>query len=416
MFERRFVFSVFVLLGFVSLAASIPPLAHADASDDFVITVKSDNPGSSNSTQFTIPTTGSGYNYNVDCNNDDTLEATAQTGDYTCTYGTAGTYTIRIKDNSGAKTGFPRIYFTYDGDGQKLLTIEQWGKGKWTSMYLAFAGCYNMNLVARDSPDLSNVTSLRGMFSYATAFNGNIGSWNTANVTDMAGMFSFATAFNQNISNWNTSNVTNMSTMFLAASSFNQNLGGWDINALTDADQMFYGVELSTVNYDALLNGWNAQIVHSGVMFGGGNSEYCAGEAARSHMISADSWNITDGGKNCPPADLRIVKKVKKVSATKHKYTLKVQDLGANPGEALVVTDKLPKHYTISKVSSLIASCETNGRTATCTLAQLNHGATLTITIVASPNGATGINCAAVKASTTDPNPANNKSCVQVPH
>jgi hypothetical protein len=41
----------------------------------------------------------------VDCNNDGTNEATAQTGDYTCNYGAAGTYTIRIKDNSGAGTG-----------------------------------------------------------------------------------------------------------------------------------------------------------------------------------------------------------------------------------------------------------------------------------------------------------------------
>ena len=46
---------------------------------------------------------------------------------------------------------------------------------------------------------------MKVMFVEATAFNQNIGSWNTAAVTDMVGMFAFATAFNQNIGSWNTS-------------------------------------------------------------------------------------------------------------------------------------------------------------------------------------------------------------------
>lgn len=86
----------------------------------FVIVVKTDNPGASSGTQFTIPTTGSGYNYNVDCNNDGADEATGVTGNYTCNYASSGIYTIRIKDNSGAGTGFPRIYFNNSGDRLKL--------------------------------------------------------------------------------------------------------------------------------------------------------------------------------------------------------------------------------------------------------------------------------------------------------
>ena len=34
--------------------------------------------------------------------------------------------------------------------------------------------------------------------------------------------------------------------------------------------------------------------------FDSGNSTYCTGEAARTHMISSDGWTITDGGKACP--------------------------------------------------------------------------------------------------------------------
>lgn len=110
----------------------------AAPSDDFVIVVKTDNQGTSSNTQFTIPTTGSGYNYNVDIDNDGINEATGLTGDYTCNYASAGTYAIRIKDNSGAGTGFPRIYFNGGGDRSKLLSIEQWGTGKWISMNRAF--------------------------------------------------------------------------------------------------------------------------------------------------------------------------------------------------------------------------------------------------------------------------------------
>jgi len=381
------------------------PQSVAAATDDFVITVKTDNSGASSSTQFIIPTTGAGYNYNVDCNNDNVDEATGATGDYTCDYGVtglntgAGTYTIRIKDNSGAKTGFPRIYFNNGGDRQKLLTIAQWGTGKWTSMASAFYGCTNLTMTATDAPDLAGVADMSYMFYGAAAFNGNIGSWDTGNVTtmgstfagarafnqdiggwntakvttmssmfnganafnqdigrwntskvtimiymfydayafnqdignwdtsnvtnmyvmfetarafnqdigrwntgkvtNMSGMFWDAYAFNQDIGDWNTAKVTNMSYMFSNATAFNQNLGRWKVTALTNAANMFSGVTLSTANYDALLIGWNAQTLHSGVAFGGGKSTYCVGEAARNNMVSSAGWTITDGAKGC---------------------------------------------------------------------------------------------------------------------
>jgi hypothetical protein len=87
--------------------------------------------------------------------------------------------------------------------------------------------------------------------------------------------------------------------MFRSATSFNQNIGGWNVEALTNAATMFRGTTLSTQNYDALLIGWNAQNLQSGVPFHGGNSTYCNGETARANMISLDGWSITDGGKDC---------------------------------------------------------------------------------------------------------------------
>jgi surface protein len=245
-----------LLLAGIFLFLPLTTVTAADA-DDFIITVKTDNAGTSPGTQFTIPTIGAGYNYNVDCNNDGTDEATGLTGNYTCNYASAGTYTVRIKDNAGDGSGFPRVYFNYIGDYLKLLTVEQWGTGKWTSMERAFYGCWNMVLNASDAPDLSNVTDMSRMFASAVAFNQDINSWDTSSVTNMSAMFTNAKAFNQDISGWDTSSATNMGSMFYGASAFNQDIGGWDVSNVTDMSYMF--ADASAFNGD--ISGWDVSNV-----------------------------------------------------------------------------------------------------------------------------------------------------------
>jgi len=59
-------------------------------------------------------------------------------------------------------------------------------------------------------------------------------------VTDMSAMFREATAFNGNISSWNVSAVTHMNRMFLHATAFNQDIGLWVIRNGCNVDNMFY--------------------------------------------------------------------------------------------------------------------------------------------------------------------------------
>ena len=149
------------------------------------------------------------------------------------------------------------------------------------------------------------------MFNGVDVFNQNIGLWDTSSVTDMSYLFHMASAFDQYISGWDTSSVTDMRYMFYSTSAFDQNLGGWDVSALTNATSMFANKALATVNYDALLIGWNSQVLNSGVTFSGGNSTFCLGESARQNMIDTDNWIITDGGKYCEfiPVYLPLVMK-----------------------------------------------------------------------------------------------------------
>ncbi|QTD39025.1 BspA family leucine-rich repeat surface protein [Polaribacter batillariae] len=264
--------------------------------DAFITTWETIN----NNESITIPTTGNGYTYTVDWG-DGTLQ-TVYHSNATHTYVLAGVYTVKI---IGV---FPQIYFNFQGDHLKIMSIEQWGNIQWRSMNRAFKGCRNLVGNTIDTPNLSKLTDMSQMFSRASAFNQDIGSWDVSNVTNMDAMFSGASAFNQDIGSWDVSNVTNMDSMFLLALSFDQNLGSWDVSnvenmgflgsrTLPPRTSIFTGVKLSTKNYDALLLGWSKLNLKPDIHFAV-DSSYCNGEEARA-IIKNFGWIIQDNGLNC---------------------------------------------------------------------------------------------------------------------
>ncbi|WP_281541387.1 BspA family leucine-rich repeat surface protein [Maribacter aestuarii] len=191
--------------------------------------------------------------------------------------------------------------------------IGRWDVSRVTDMNTMFGNAVNFNQDIGNW-NVTNVQNMDQMFLGATAFNQDISykpglgipfgdAWNTGNVTSMIVMFSGATAFNQDIGNWIVSSVTNMNQMFRNAINFDQNIEYWDVSNVTDMNNMFGGVTLSTVNYDALLIGWDSQNLQPNVRFSGGSSQYCDGASARTNMIDSDSWIITDGGVAGPTVD-----------------------------------------------------------------------------------------------------------------
>jgi surface protein len=194
--------------------------------------------------QFTIPTTGTGYNYDVATSDGQSI--TGNTGNTTITFPASGTYDIEITGD------FPRIYFANTAtDRSKLTDISKWGSIAWTSFSVAFRGCNNLNVSATDAPNLSGVTDIAYMFAGCSVFNSNINHWDVSTITTIRDIFN-GSSFNQPLDNWDVSNVTNMVNMF-AYTPFNQPIGMWDVGSVTDFGYMFR----QNFAFDQPLNSWN---------------------------------------------------------------------------------------------------------------------------------------------------------------
>ncbi len=255
----------------------------------FITTWKTTTDGES----ITIPTTGGGYNYDVDWG--DGNISTNQTGNSTHIYSTAGTHTISITGT------FPRIFFDFSVvSRENILSVEQWGTQQWSSMEQAFYQCNNLKINATDIPDLTNVTNMSNMFNGINSINQDISGWDVSKATDMNRMFVNIYSFNQDISGWDVSNVTNMSFMLAFASSFNQDLGSWDVGKVSNMENMFYNNQMSIVNYENTLNGWAAlPILQSNVSLSAADLKYCD-ETGRNKLINDFGWTITEDIKYCP--------------------------------------------------------------------------------------------------------------------
>ncbi|MCO6495825.1 MAG: BspA family leucine-rich repeat surface protein [Bacteroidetes bacterium] len=218
----------------------------------FIAEWRADNNG-----DIIIPTRIGGYNFKVYWEEIGNSSNNGWTGTYT---GSDTSYTISTSSADRLYKieiwgEFPRIYFNNSGQKDSIKLITQWGDSIWTSFLNAFYGCSQLDIIATDTPVLTQVTTMNSMFRGCKNLKG-IGAnwnWNTNSVKNMSYLFVDNLLFNQNIGGWNVSSVTNMTYMFNNAISFNQDIGNWDVSSVANMSYMFYDAS----SFDQNLKKWN---------------------------------------------------------------------------------------------------------------------------------------------------------------
>jgi hypothetical protein len=211
-----------------------------------IISVKTDNSGTSNNDQFTLPSISNGaYEYYTKTTDGVSSLITAyDDADITTTFsGGAGTYTIEIHGK------FEGWKFDNGGDCSKLITISQWGSdfnlgGRTGNTWRQFRGCDNLTTIScLDVLNMSKTNHIYGLFvecSSLTSIN-RLNDWDFSHITSAFSMF-LNTAINQEIDFDMPLNVS-LYGFFKDNTVFNSSV---TINAplATAANEMFHGCSI----------------------------------------------------------------------------------------------------------------------------------------------------------------------------
>ena len=307
----------------LTLSGAGQPQNGGGVEERFIITVKTDNSGSSADNQFTIPWVGT---YDVDWGDGNTETSVVDT--QTHTYASAGTYDVKVTATTG------KIEFRYVGDPLKLLDIKNWGTCQWTSLQNSFFGCTNItNISAIDTPDFSIMNNLKfSFYNCSNLISMDVSTWDVSNVIEAEVAFQSCVNLEtlNGIENWTFQvlNINGLKSTFSNCRKFNSNIGGWTYvgpilsNVLNNCDMFNHSLanwDLTTVyfgspnilpnatgisqaNYDATLISWASQSLPSNKTLNMGGSQYSyEAAAARQTIIDTYNWTIIDGGQAASP-------------------------------------------------------------------------------------------------------------------
>ena len=190
----------------------------------FIISVKTDNTGTSNSNQFSLPTV-SGGDYDFYIKTSEGVSARITTYNdaaITTTFsGGAGTYDIEIH---GKFEGFS---FLNAGDKLKLKEIKMWGSEfrLGSSQSSHFRGCNQMTISAPDILDISQETNINSTFQDCTLLTTipRIDEWNFSKILNASSMLK-GSIFNQPIVDWSLTSCTAMSSFLDGNTVFNNSI------------------------------------------------------------------------------------------------------------------------------------------------------------------------------------------------
>lgn len=180
------------------------------------------------------------------------------------------------------KRNFPGYaYKRYPKQRKKqIVDIIQWGNIGLGCGGQQFKECLNLQITARDAPNLTFVTDLNHIFAKLTNFNGNLSHWNLSNITDVSFMFYGARKFTCNISSWDTRNVQIATGMFQNAYSFNSDISDWDVSKIKFASHMFHDAH----SFKTDLSHWNVSSLTKAIdMLNGVHSDF--------NLDCIDAWN-----------------------------------------------------------------------------------------------------------------------------
>jgi len=298
----------------------------------YTILVKTDNAGTSSSTSFTLPATGT---YDIEWG-DGTREL-AQTGVRTHDYGTAGEYKIWVTG------GLTAVIFNNGGDRLKLLEIQNWGSPVWSTFNGAYRGCSNLRITASDLPNSGTVTNFAQAWLNCTSLTSfplidtssgtsfvqawrdcssltsfplidtssgtnfiqawlNCSSLTSFSLIDTSSGTNFAQAwFNcSSLTSFpliDTSSGTSFSVTWFNCSSLTS-FPLLSFASMTTGVNCFLNATLPTETWSQLLINTEADNTGTAVTWHGGNSKYnTAGGVARAALLARTTgWTITDGG------------------------------------------------------------------------------------------------------------------------
>ena len=298
----------------------------------FISEWKTDNAGTSTSTQVLLPLQVDGtYDFYAYWGDYSYSHITAYNqAEITHTYSVAGTYTVKMVGT------IDHFRFANAGDKLKIINIAQWGSLRLgNDIGYHFYGCNNMACSATDVLDVTGMLSLESSFYHCWAFNGDLSQCDTSSVTSMFQVFRDCPLFNSDITGWDVSHVTDFSHMLEMCLVFDQNIGlwnvtsactamrtmlsqtkvncdlsSWDVSMVTDlAYFLDYDSSFSVDNYTKLLKAWALQNVQTGVPFGAiYNQYYASAQASRDHLSVTHGWIFADGGSIADPVMGYLIK------------------------------------------------------------------------------------------------------------
>ena len=302
---------------FLKIESSNPDVYVSEIVNDasFVFTIKTNNTGTSNNDQFTIPAHSSfGSNVttsSVDWGDGSTnlLSSSAQP-EITHTYSAEGVYTIKMTPTTGVQ-GIKGIRFNNGGDKLKILTVENWGSINFNQPNMFF-GCANLTCTAPDTMFKFGTTGPSFMFASCTNLTSlDVTRWDLSGTSNIGFSFSSCTNLSDiDPSGWDVSNITNMKALFKNCQNVDFSMADWNLSSISTSngiEQLLRAtggatVALSTANYDATLIGWaaNSNTPDGSYTVDFGSSKYTKTNTLVSSSRSTleqKGWTITNGGE-----------------------------------------------------------------------------------------------------------------------